>query len=124
MAGKKREKVRDEDITGLKYFDKLQPLLQRLHDVGCERDKAGNRKLHMDEYCLLVLLFLFNPVARSLRALQQASELRKVQRKLGCLRASLGSLSESTDVFRLRSAVGNRRRTWRSNFSRSLPIRD
>ena len=108
MAGKKREKVRDEDITGLKYFDKLQPLLKRLHEVGCQRDKAGNRKLHMDEYCLLVLLFLFNPVARSLRAIQQASELRKVQRKLGCLRASLGSLSEATDVFdskRLREII-------------------
>ena len=48
---------------------------------------------------MLVLLFLFNPVVRSLRAIQQASELRKVQRKLGCLRASLGSLSEATDVF-------------------------
>jgi hypothetical protein len=108
MAGKKREEIRDEDVTGLKYFDKLQPLLKRLHDVGCQRDKAGNRKLHMDEYCLLVLLFLFNPLARSLRALQQASELRKVQRKLGCLRASLGSLSEATDVFepeRLREII-------------------
>jgi hypothetical protein len=99
MAGKKREKVRDEDVTGLKYFDKLQPLLHRLHEVGCRRDKAGNRQLHMDEYCSLVLLSLFNPVVRSLRAIQQASELRKVQRKLGCLRASLGSLSEATDVF-------------------------
>jgi hypothetical protein len=99
MAGKKREKVRDEDVTGLKYFDKLQPLLTRLHEVGCGRDKADNRKLHMDEYCLLVLLTLFNPIVRSLRAIQQASELRKVQRKLGCLRASLGSLSEATDVF-------------------------
>jgi hypothetical protein len=108
MAGKKRQEVRAEDVTGLKYFDKLQPLLRRLHEVGCQRDKAGNRKLHMDEYCLLVLLFLFNPVARSLRALQQASELRRMQRKLGCLRASLGSLSESTDVFdseRLREII-------------------
>ncbi len=43
--------------------------------------------------------FLFNPVVRSLRAIQQASELRKVQRKLGCQRASLGSFSEATDVF-------------------------
>ena len=67
--------------------------------MGCERDKAGNRTLHFDQYCLLVLLFLFNPVVRSLRAIEQASELRKVQRKLGCQRASLGSLSESTDVF-------------------------
>jgi hypothetical protein len=99
MAGKKREDVREEDVTGLKYFDKLAPLLARLHDVGCERDKAGNRRLHCDQYCLLVLLFMFNPVVRSLRAIQQASELRKVQRKLGCQRASLGSLSEAIEVF-------------------------
>ena len=99
MAGKEREKIRDEDITGLKYFDKLLPLFDRLHEVGCQRDKAGNRQLHYDQYCLMLLLFLFNPVVSSLRALQQASELTKVQRKLGCRRASLGSLSESTAVF-------------------------
>ena len=45
MAGKKREEITEKDITGLKYFDKLVPLLERLHDVGCERDKAGNRTL-------------------------------------------------------------------------------
>jgi hypothetical protein len=99
MAGKCRVDVREEDVTGLKYFDKLAPLLARLHEVGCQRDKAGNRKLHYDQYCMLVLLFLFNPVVRSLRAIEQASQLRKVQRKLGCQRASLGSLSEATDVF-------------------------
>lgn len=99
MAGKKREKVRERDVEGLKYFDRLQPLLERLHDVGCERDRAGNRKLHYDEYCMLVLLFLFNPVVSSLRAVQQASELKKVQRKLNCSRASLGALSEATQVF-------------------------
>jgi hypothetical protein len=99
MGGKHREDVREEDVTGLKYFDKLAPLLVRLHEVGCQRDKAGNRQLHFDQYCLLVLLFLFNPVVRSLRAIQQASQLRKVQRKLGCLRASLGSLSEARQVF-------------------------
>jgi hypothetical protein len=42
---------------------------------------------------VLVLLYLFNPVLRSLRALQQASTLKNVQRKLDCSRASLGSLS-------------------------------
>jgi hypothetical protein len=109
MAGKKREEVRGEDITGLKYFDMLAPLLARLHEVGCLRDKAENRELHFDEYCTLVLLFLFNPMIRSLRALQQASELKKVQKKLGCLRASLGSLSESVEVFepeRLQEILG------------------
>src|SRR5512137_286287 len=99
MAGKRREKVTQKGIVGLKYFSKLVPLLERLHDVGCERDKAGNRELHFDQYCLLILLAMFNPIARSMRALQQASELRKVQQKLGCLRFSLGSLSEATEVF-------------------------
>src|SRR4030067_1905141 len=103
-----REPLREEDIQGLKYFRRLWPLFERLHDVGCGRDKARNRKLHMDQYCSLVLLFLFNPCVRTLRALQQASELRNVQRKLGCSRASLGSLSEATDVFdpgRLRGMI-------------------
>jgi hypothetical protein len=67
--------------------------------MGCRRDKAGNRKLHFDEYCLLVLLSLFNPTVTSLRSLQQASQLKGVQKKLGCSRVSLGSFSEATDVF-------------------------
>jgi hypothetical protein len=103
------ERLREEDIQGLKYFRRLLPLFERLHDVGCQRDKAGNRTLHMDQYCALVLLFLFNPCLRSLRALQQASELKNVQNKLGCARTSLGSLSEATDVFdpeRLREIIG------------------
>lgn len=99
MASERRKRVREKDITGLKYFNKLVPLLERLHEVGCERDRAGNRRLHMDEYCTLMLLYLFNPICTSLRALQQASQLKNVQRKLGCPRASLGSLSESTTVF-------------------------
>lgn len=101
--------IREEDIQGLKYFRRLWPLFERLHDVGCQRDKAGNRRLFMDQYCALVLLFLFNPCVRSLRALQQASELANVQRKLRCGRASLGSLSEATDVFdpqRLQGIIG------------------
>jgi hypothetical protein len=48
MAGKRREPVSAREITGLKYFDKLAPLLEWLHDDGCARDKAGNRELHYD----------------------------------------------------------------------------
>ena len=91
--------VREQDVQGLKYFERLTPLLERLHDVGCQRDKAGNRTLHYDQYCLLILLYFFNPIVDSMRGLSQASELKKVQKKLGCSRASLGSLSESVAVF-------------------------
>ncbi len=96
---KKKPKIQEKDITGLKYFDKLAPMLERLHRDGCKRDKANNRTLHYDQYCMLLLLYLFNPIVTSMRGIGQASELKKVQKKLGCQRASLGSLSEATSVF-------------------------
>jgi len=108
MAAKK-QKIKESDITGLKFFDKLAPLLERLHKDGCQRDLAGNRSLHYDQYCMLILLYFFNPIVTSLRGIQQASELKNVQRKLGCSRASLGSLSEATSVFdaeRLKEIIG------------------
>jgi hypothetical protein len=100
LRGRKaKPAIEPSDIQGLKYFDTLKPLLARLHDVGTERDKAGNRDLHMDEYCTLLLLWMFSPILTSLRGLQQASELDKVRKKLGVGRASLGSLSESVRIF-------------------------
>ena len=99
-------RLTEKNIVGLKYFDQLLPLFERLHDEGCVRDKPGNRVLHYDQYCLMVLVFLFNPTCSSLRALQQASELKNVQKKLGCERAALGSLSEAATVFDSERLVG------------------
>ena len=99
MADRQSETIRAEEVQGLKYLPALQHLLNRLHEDGCARDRAGNRQLHFDQYCMLVLLSMFSPVMRSLRAIRQASELAKVQKRLGCQRASLGSLSEATSVF-------------------------
>ena len=98
MADDKR-KLRNQDIQGLKYFRVLQPLLARLHEVGAARDVAGNRELHMDQYCTLILIWLFSRLVDSLRGLQQASELDKVRKKFGVGRSSLGSLSESVMIF-------------------------
>lgn len=95
----KREKIKESQLQGFKYFKAIAGMLESLHDAGCQRDRAGNRQLHMDQYMSLLLLYMFNPVCTSLRAVQQASELKKVQQKLGCPRASLGSLSESARVF-------------------------
>ena len=91
--------VSAEQITGLKYLDRFIPLLKRLHDVGCERDRSGNRQLHYDDYCLLVVLYLLNPVLNSMRGLQEASKLEKVQQRLSVPRFSLGSFSEAASVF-------------------------
>lgn len=99
MAPPRKPPVEAKAVQGLKYFRQLQPLLARLHDVGTERDRAGNRQLFYDQYAALILPFFFDPTLASLRALQQASGLDKVQKKLGCGRVSLGSLSAAARDF-------------------------
>src|SRR5260370_9475331 len=86
-------------LQGWKYLRRLTPLLARVHEDGCARDKAGHRTLHSDQYCSLILLGLFNPLARSLRGLSQPSQLKKTQEQLEMKRASLGSLSAAARVF-------------------------
>jgi hypothetical protein len=99
LMSAKRKKIKESQLQGFKYFKSISGMLESLHQAGCKRDKAGNRLLHMDQYMSLLLLYMFNPICTSLRGLQQASELKKVQRMLGCPRASLGSLSEAATVF-------------------------
>jgi len=99
MAGKRRPEIREADLRGLKYFKVLGPLLEQLHDAATARDRAGNRKLYFDQYAALLLLHFFNPIVTSLRAIQRASKLGKVQKLLGCPRVALGSLSEASRVF-------------------------
>ncbi len=99
MPRQRKTQVTAQSIQGLKYFSRLQPLLQPLHDVGTQRDHAGNRRLFFDHYASLILLAFFNPLLTSLRAIQQASCLDKVQQKLGTPRTSLGALSEAARLF-------------------------
>lgn len=99
MAAPPRPEIRERDLTGFKYFRPIRALLSRLHEVGTARDRAGNRELFFDQYASLLLLYFFNPIITSLRGLQQASSLAKVQATLGVGRSSLGSLSEATSVF-------------------------
>lgn len=91
--------IQESDLSGLRDLQAMAKLLKPLHQMGTARDKAGNRDLHMDQYCLLVLTWLYNPIIDSLRGLQQASGLKNVQKRLGVGRASLGSLSESVTIF-------------------------
>jgi hypothetical protein len=99
MAHPRRKEISDKAVRGLKYFSVLGPLLDRLHADATERDRAGNRVLHFDQYAGLLLLGFFSPIVTSLRGIQQASSLAKVQKLLGCERAALGSLSEASRVF-------------------------
>jgi hypothetical protein len=95
----KRKILSDKDVHCLKHLKKAFGLLERLHEVGCERDTVGNRELHFDGYCKLVLLYIWNPLIESFPVLQQAVQLPKVAKALGVERPSAGSFSESVRVF-------------------------
>jgi hypothetical protein len=88
-----------DQVQGLKFLERLQPLLARVRPAGAERDRAGNRELFFDHLCSLILLTFFNPSLKTLRDLQRASRLKQVKKKLGCREAALGSLSEALRVF-------------------------
>src|SRR5947209_17131705 len=118
MARPSRPDIAADDLQGFKYFGMLRPLLDRLREVGTQRDRAGNRELFFDQYAALLLLYFFNPILTSLRGLQQASALDKVQRLLGVRRTSLGSLSEATGLFTAEPL----REIIREMASRALPL--
>ena len=92
-------------IEGLKYFAKLQPLLQPLHDQHAARDKAGNRELFFDQYVMLVMLYVINPTVSSMRALAQASRLTKIQKQLQNPTVSKSALSEASHLFDSKSLL-------------------
>lgn len=94
-----RKELKDKDIVCLGHLKRAFALLDRLHEVGCERDSAGNRQLHFDDYCKLVLLYIWNPLIASVHDLQDAAALSNVARTLGVKRFSAGSFSESVRVF-------------------------
>ena len=50
--------IKESDLSGLRDLQAMAKLLKPLHQIGKARDKAGNRELHMDQYCLLVLMWL------------------------------------------------------------------
>src|SRR5688500_421383 len=77
----------------------LRQLLKQIHRAGTERDRAGNRQFFYDHYLSFLLLYFVNPSLTSLRALQNASNWERVRKRLGIPRVSLGSLSESVQVF-------------------------
>lgn len=99
MATSVAQEIDERALQGFRCVKPVLKLLAHLHEAATERDRAVNRHWHMDQHLALLLLFMFNPICDSLRALQRASELKKVQRPLGVPRASLGSLSEASRVF-------------------------
>lgn len=88
--------LKPSDLAGLKFFS--QHLLGALDKLHAHHDDP-KRVLHYDQYLCLLLLSYYNPVLTSLRALQAATQVTTVQKRLNLPYTSLGSLSEASHVF-------------------------
>jgi len=93
------KKIRDKDIQGGKFVKRFLTMVGRIRAVGESEQRDPRRELDIDQLAGHLLFYFFTPVVTSLRSIQRASELKKVQRLLGAPRAALGSLSEAFAVF-------------------------
>jgi Transposase DDE domain len=74
----KRQAILPEALIGERYIDFIQRHLQRLRQAY---DHA-NRDLHYDQYLAAYLLAFFNPTVRSLRGMEDMSQIEAVQEML------------------------------------------
>ncbi|MBF0569143.1 MAG: IS4 family transposase, partial [Nitrospirae bacterium] len=95
MSRKVKEPIKAEAVQGVKYFQVIEPILEKLRGSN----EHFNRELHYDKYILMYLLYYFNPIIDSLRGLTEVSKFEKIQKALGIKRYSLSSLSEAGYVF-------------------------
>lgn len=97
--GCEAEEAAARRLRAVRMIKPLGKLLKQIHWAGTDRDRARNRRFFYDHYLSLLLLYFINPSLTSLRSLQNASNWEKVRKRLGIPRVSLGSLSESVQVF-------------------------
>jgi len=89
----------EKDLKSLKVLGRFREVLAQVlaeHPEWVHRSFADpKRRLLLGDYLCLLLLALFHPVARTLRALAKASRWPKLQAMFGLGPVSLGSFSEA-----------------------------
>ncbi len=94
-----KKKIKTSDIKGAKYLKNIMALLKTLHGVAADPLRPNKRKLHMDEYVAMLLMYMFSPMCDSLRSIQRSSELKNVCKKFGFKRTGLSTLSDAQHAF-------------------------
>ena len=99
---KARGKIKPEQVTGQTYLALIQGFLQRLRSVYVHH----NRVLFYDDVVTVYLVAFFNPVLRSLRCIEDASQLPNVNQHLSVDAVCKSTLSEANALFDPRHLEG------------------
>ena len=95
MAAKRKQPVKEDDLACLKVVQAILPVcaaLERTHP-----EVHGNTKLHLTDCLVVLLCAFFNPTVRSLRLIEQLSEIPWVQGQLGPDRVCRSTLSDALE---------------------------
>ena len=92
---KAREKIKPEQVTGQTYLVLIQAYLHRLRSVYVHH----NRVLFYDDVVTAYLVAFFNPVLRSLRCIEDASQLPGINQHLSVDAVCKSTLSEANALF-------------------------
>lgn len=84
-----------EKLIGLKYVRMLEKHLRNMRD---EQSRHGNKSLFLDDVFVVYLLAFFNPCIRSLRTLEDLSQVPKVQQHLSIDKVCKSTLSDFNKV--------------------------
>jgi len=89
MAGASKREIRDQGLQGLKCRQKIRPFDSRLRKVGTERDRAGNCRLIMDQYCSMItcMLILIDTVEKPNRVMDQMVWYELIGTRISLLRS-------------------------------------
>lgn len=88
-------RVRWDEVVGGEHVSHLQQHLQRLRQAY----DHPNRRLHLDQFAICALLGFFTPVLRSLREIEDFSQLPEAQAELGLERVCRNSFSQASALF-------------------------
>ncbi len=91
----RRRRLEEGSILGLPELKFLEDYLDELH----RRYDHANRVLFFDDLVVALLLAFYNPLARSLRGIEDASQLPGIQQHLGADALRRSTLSDALSLF-------------------------
>lgn len=99
-SGAKTPAFTERDLTAFRHLRRFREALARAQQtVPVDHSFADPRRLlALGDYLCLFLMALFNPVARTMRGLVQASHFPKIQNTVSTRQVSLGSFSEAQSL--------------------------
>jgi hypothetical protein len=97
MAAKRKQPVKEDELVCLKLVQAILPVCAALDRTHPE--VHGNTKLRLTDCLVVLLCAFFNPTVRSLRLIEQLSEMSWVQEQMGPDRVCRSTLSDALSRF-------------------------